>query len=359
MQYNEIGAEVSREIDDLLQQNKQKAEELENHKKEDATGVKGYALQELVNYFASSQVSASQWEILYLGSLGGSEPSTITDALCKGSAPFHLSVEENNEANWKLCHETLKEFPAAKRQKVEELKETITDEEKQLEALQRSIQKHKEELEELESSMRILPALEADCPAMSCLAKEISVVEEELLEAVLSCIEKDPYDFSAESDEKETRAFPPLSLVFNAVGLSSQTISCLSDLDGQEFLDSTPVTLCDDNLITDLIQRKEVAYLHHMLSFKQVPYSRHSCVVCDCNAQELQYLVQEHEKEDPVTSAILSNDSVSITGRQFLLLDRNDICKHFLKDISAKQYRDFKKQTQNYFWLIHKQSLMK
>merc|ERR1712000_520219 len=130
--------------------------------------------------------------------------------------------------------------------------------------------------------------------------------------------------FSAGREENETRSFPPLSLVFNAVGLSSQTIDCLSDLDGKKFLNSNSIALHDENLITDFIQRKEIAYLHHMLSLKQVPYSRHSCVVCDCeNAAELQYLVQEHEKEDPVTSAILTNDSVSVNGRHFLFLNRD------------------------------------
>ena len=340
--------------------NQQADQELGNPQ-EDSIGQRSYSLRELVKHFASSQVNPSQWEILYRGSLGGSESSAIKNGLCKGTIPFRLSVEENAEANWKLCHEILQEFPSVastKRQKLEELKATIVDEKKQLDAIQRNLQKHKGELEELEGSMRILPALEVDCPAMSCLAKEISVVENELSGAVLACIDKDPCAFSAESEENETRSFPPLSLVFNAVGLSSQTIACLSDLDGQEFLDSNPIALCDENLITDLTQRKEVAYLHHMLPLKQVPYSRHSCVVCDCEtAEELQYLVQEHEKEDPVTSSILTKDSVSINGQHFLFLNRDDISKHFLMDISAKQFRDFKKQTQNYFWLIHKQSL--
>jgi len=337
------------------------APELETRMGLDAIGVNVSPLGEVVRYFASSQVSAAQWEILYRVSQEGSKTGSIRNELCKGTIPFHLSDGDNKEANWNLCHDTLQEFPpvaTAKRQKLKKLKETIAQEEKKLQDLQRSLQKHKEDLEELQSSMKSFSTLEATCPAMSCAAKELSLVEKGLSKAVLACIDKDPCAFSEFAENEKCSSPPPLSLVFNAVGLSPQTIDCLSDLDGQEFLDSYPMTLCDDNLITDFTQRKAVIYLHHMLSFKQIPYSKHSCVVCDCkNAEELLFLIQEHEKEDPIISAILTNDSLSITGPQFLFINRSDLCKHFLKNVSPKQFRDFKKQTLNYFWHIHKQSL--
>eukprot|EP00012_Vannella_robusta_P005272 CAMPEP_0206190694 /NCGR_PEP_ID=MMETSP0166-20121206/4895_1 /ASSEMBLY_ACC=CAM_ASM_000260 /TAXON_ID=95228 /ORGANISM="Vannella robusta, Strain DIVA3 518/3/11/1/6" /LENGTH=376 /DNA_ID=CAMNT_0053606807 /DNA_START=145 /DNA_END=1275 /DNA_ORIENTATION=+ len=131
---------------------------------------------------------------------------------------------------------------------------------------------------------------------------------------------QNPDNFAA-GDGKDNAA---LSLVFNACGLSQDTISRLQHLDGNQFLQVNISQLCDQQDITQLEDSCYLNYLQELLALKQFPSIKHEeeCVVCCCKTPEdLIFLIEEHE-QDFDTKFLEENN---FNGKLFLGLSKAHI----------------------------------
>mmetsp|Transcript_103115 Transcript_103115/g.154558 ORF Transcript_103115/g.154558 Transcript_103115/m.154558 type:complete len:271 (+) Transcript_103115:1-813(+) len=126
-----------------------------------------------------------------------------------------------------------------------------------------------------------------------------------------------------------------LSLVFNGVGLSHESISKLCDIDGEDFMESSISSLCTRNEIP-FSEQLELNFIRSMLNINCVPNVHHEeeCAVCVCSTEGLRWLIEEHKKK--FDFALL--EKFQLNGKQFLGLTRDDFMNYFSQSkISTKE----------------------
>lgn len=147
----------------------------------------------------------------------------------------------------------------------------------------------------------------------------VQEVEYSLVCSVENQMEKNFEEFSALSDIHTEK--PKLSLVFNAVGLSSEFIKKNENLNGLEFFSSSYSPSYDFNLF----ERLDVIYLKHMQTKNLIPYSKHDCALCSCNTtQELLLLLKKRKLNAQETFLDFLNEQ-QINGPRILMLSPHDL----------------------------------
>jgi len=140
----------------------------------------------------------------------------------------------------------------------------------------------------------------------------------------------------------------PLSLVFNAIGLSEQSIKQLEYLDQFEFL-NTNIQMERKAREIPVGEQFELAYCQKLWNEQGVfPNKLHeeNCVVCaHCIPEDLCYLMQEHEK--PFDMDWIKRE---ITGRSWLV----GMPLSSIRDIFPNNNEI--KSTWLYFQKMHKQA---
>jgi len=143
----------------------------------------------------------------------------------------------------------------------------------------------------------------------------------------------------------------PLSLVFNAIGLSESTIKKLEYLSGYEFLNCSIQVECND-LDIQLREQFELEYCQKLWNMHGIfPGKAHEteCVVCaHSSPEDFCYLLEEHQK--PFDTDWIVREKIS--GRQFVGMTASYIRTLFPdnKDFSS---------TWMYFQKMHTRSISK
>jgi len=163
----------------------------------------------------------------------------------------------------------------------------------------------------LEIESKYWEKMSQSCEESTELAQNFQHAEEELSVAIEKEL-SNPEDLSSEH----------LSLVFNAVGLSS-FIKHAAGMDGEEFLDVHTDVSFDGITKNEYL---DILYCRHMLEIRKVPYKKHDnddCAVCCCSTPEaLVDLVVEHEEWGLDTDVVTKHE---LTGPRFLIMSTTDL----------------------------------
>jgi len=256
---------------------------------------------------------------------------------------------------WPAIAKSVNSVPSRVEQQEKEL-QLVEEEEanilKDLEALKAKLKKTQEKKKILQQ--KLAPWLQFRCDKYKTFKSVVSTrakVETELASSIDKHMENDSADSLSALDDT-TAESPKLTFVFNAVGLSENTIRKFSDIDGADFqsLDLTKKFLETKNIPFN--EGLELQYLKQMMENETLDYVKHEedCVVCSCDSENLTYLIEEHEKPFDL-AGIRTN---GITGRQFLYLRTQDCSEFFnTSDVAAKEMS----RTILYFKKIHKKAL--
>ena len=119
-------------------------------------------------------------------------------------------------------------------------------------------------------------------------------MEQALSSEVLQKLADNPEEFSSLST---TGGYTRLSLAFNAIGLSEETIHKLKDLDGLTFL-ATEEFL--DHQFKNIQERLDLQYFRKLIEerFFDIVDHKKKCVVCSCNTpNELIEFLQNYQMD--------------------------------------------------------------
>lgn len=133
-----------------------------------------------------------------------------------------------------------------------------------------------------------------------------------------------------------------LSLIFNAFGISSETIACLHDVDGEQLLNMDPFNLCKEHGVNNQEDGMDLCFLKMMLEENKLPSKAHrdQSLVCSCGTpNELKYLLQERNMNYDLLVNHKINGPRFISNTQLLQIldiqnERNDR-KNLLEAVNA------------------------
>ena len=141
-------------------------------------------------------------------------------------------------------------------------------------------------------------------------------------------------DLNEFSSLHENSKFPKLSLIFNAMGLSSDTIRILQDYTGAKFNDDDLNDSITYYGIHDFKEQKQLFYIRHMMQQKLISTDHaENCAVCICETPlDLKNLLLEREIYVPIDFSFI--DDFQLNGPRFLFINYSD-CKRFM--LNAEQ----------------------
>jgi len=172
---------------------------------------------------------------------------------------------------------------------------------------------------------------------VATFANNCAAVEEQLAAALDEQLAVDPSSFTA-----ELKGDTPLSLVFNAFGMSAATIKKLHHVDAKGFLDPGFLVACKE-LDLPPGDQYDLAFLHNVFLHENLNQLRHehmdNCPICSSDTSQLLcYLIEEHKESlgkataNPTVDITDLFDFVNrfnITGRKFLGASVSDLRNHF------------------------------
>jgi len=254
---------------------------------------------------------------------------------------------------WTEILEKMKKLPEEHKEKEKKI-EILTNEEQKIFTKLRQLEEEKEKLEELLKNTQhekkileneIQPWLqfkETHFQKASQFVATMAEKEKKLTKQMDACrLSDDEFTSHCNGDT-------PLSLVFNAIGLSEQSIKQLEYLDEFEFMNTTIQIYCKAHNIP-IGEQYELAYCQQLWRDQGVfPNKAHeeNCNVCGSSTPEdLCYLIVEHEK--PFDMDWIKREK--ITGRQLIGMQVSDIRHIFPNNNEIRS-------TWLYFQKIHKQS---
>jgi len=275
----------------------------------------------------------------------------IEENMKKGKIPIGFS----DFLLWHEIDEKMKKLPEEQREKEKKFEMLKKEEQKILEQLQQ-LEAEKVKLEEmLENTQREKKILENEIQPWlqfketrfqraSQFVQTIAEKEKKLAKQMDACrMSNDEFTSNCTGDA-------PLSLVFNAIGLSEQSIKQLEYLDEFEFLNTSIQIECKSHKIP-MGEQLELAYCQKLWNEQGVfPNQAHeeNCNVCGSSTPEdLCYLIAEHEK--PFDMDWIKREK--ITGRQLIGMQVSDIRHIFPNNNEIKS-------TWLYFQKIHKQTVL-
>merc|ERR1712063_111156 len=267
----------------------------------------------------------------------------------KGKIPIGFS----DSLVWTEILEKMKKLPEEHKEKEKKI-EILTKEEQKIFTKLRQLEEEKAKLEELLKNTQhekkileneIQPWLEfkeTHFQKASQFVQTIAEKEKKLTKQMDACrLSDDEFTSHCSGDT-------PLSLVFNAIGLSEQSIKQLEYLDEFEFLNTNIQIECKARKIP-IGEQFELAYCQQLWKEQGVfPNKLHeeNCIVCGhLTPEELCSLIAEHEK--PFDLDWIKREK--ITGRRLIGMQVSDI-----RDIFPN-FNEIR-PTWLYFQRIHKQA---
>jgi len=273
----------------------------------------------------------------------------IEDNMKKGKIPIGFS----DSLVWHEIAEKMKKLPEKQKEKEKQLATLKKEEQNILEKLQQ-LEEEKAKLDDvLKNTQHEKKILKNEIQSWlqfkkthfqqtSRFVQTIAEKEKKLAQQMDTCrLSEDEFTSHCTGDA-------PLSLVFNAIGLSEQSIKQLEYLDEFEFLNT--IIQMEDNACTIPIgEQFELAYCQKLWNEQGVfPSNDHkeNCIVCDHSVPEdLCHLIEEHEK--PFDMDWIKKEK--ITGRRLIGMPLSNIRNIFPNNKEIKS-------TWIYFQKIHKQA---
>jgi len=255
---------------------------------------------------------------------------------------------------WKEIADNIQKFPS-QFQEPEKRITQLTEEEMEISDELKKLEKQKNILEtKLQATRETKIALQNQCQPWEVFkekyeqvvnfANNCAAVEKQLATALDKQLDVDSSPFTA-----EMKGDKPLSLVFNAFGMSAATIQKLHFADGYEFLDPGFLTTCKD-LELPIGDQYDLTFLQQVLSngnFNRLKQEHiEECCVCNSDTSEqLCELLKEHKESlanataNPAIDLTDLLDYVkrfNITGRQFLGISVRDLRASFPRERFAE-----------------------
>ena len=151
-------------------------------------------------------------------------------------------------------------------------------------------------------------------------------------------------DYNQFSSLNEKSNFPKLSLIFNAMGLSSDTICILQDYTGAKFNDDDLNDSTTYYGINDIKEQKQLFYTRHMMQKKLISTDHvENCAVCSCETPlDLKNLLLEREINVPIDFSFI--DDFQLNGPRFLFINYSDCKRFMLNREQIEQLMELKEQ---------------
>jgi len=262
----------------------------------------------------------------------------------------NLPIGFSDNLLWKEIADNIQKLPSQFQEQEARITQ-LTEEEMEISNELRQLEEQKNILEtKLQATRATKIALQNQCQPWESFkekyhrvvtfANNCAAVEKKLATAIDNQLAADPAAFSA-----EMKGDKPLSLVFNAFGMSAATIKKLHFTDGYEFLDPGFLVTCKD-LELPIGDQYDLTFLQQVLSNENFNLLKQEhieeCCVCNSDtAERLCDLMQEHKESlakataNPVVDLTDLLDYVkrfNITGRQFLGISVRDLRASFPKE---------------------------
>jgi len=255
---------------------------------------------------------------------------------------------------WQEIVDNITKLPSQFREQEQRITQ-LSEEEMEISNMVKELKQQTKNLEtKLKATQATKIALQNQCQAwfafkgkygqVANFATNCAAVEKQLATAIDKQLTVDASAFTA-----EMKGDKPLSLVFNAFGMSSATIKKLHCVDGYEFLDHGFLITCNE-LGVPAGDQYDLAFLQHVLSFQNLHQLKqehiYDCPVCSADTfQQFGYLIEEHKESLAKATANPHVDltdffyfvkQFKITGRQFLGVSVRDLRTSFLKERFAE-----------------------
>ena len=245
---------------------------------------------------------------------------------------LRIGISQNN-LYWNECAKIFSETKntiETIKQQVEELEIAIGKKTDAIEALKNKKKQLTTQLKELKTQMNqnleklsyleIIDSLQEQC-------NMVANIEKNLVAEMEAQLVKDINKFSALT---EVSKYPKLSLIFNAMGLSKDTINSLRDFSGVRFNNEDLNDWFKFYGINDFVEQKELFYIRHMMQYKLITTDHvENCVVCLCTTPlELKNLLIERDCH--LSFDLSPIEKYDINGPRFLFINYSD-CKNLLK----------------------------
>merc|ERR1712137_1371705 len=283
----------------------------------------------------------------------------IAEQFKRGNFPMGFS----DNLLWQEIADNIKKLPTQFQEQEERITQ-ITEEEAEISNTLKQLEEQKKNLEAklkttratkiaLQDQTRPWLKFKEKYEQVANFADNCAAVEKQLASALDKQLAVDPSAFTA-----EMKGDTPLSLVFNAFGMSASTIQKLHCSDGYEFLDHGFNLTCK-NLDLPLSDQYDLTFLQQTLSNENFELLKQEhmekCAVCDSNTPELLcYLIVEHKESLAKATANPNIDltdvldyvkRLNLTGRQFLGVSVSELRSSFPSERFAvinKIHRYFK-----------------
>ena len=159
---------------------------------------------------------------------------------------------------------------------------------------------------QLNSTMKSLNGLELVTDSLQEKAKKVANIERNLVNDMQVQLVKDFKKFSSLREESK---FPKLSLIFNAMGISPETIHALQNFTGVRFNYEDLNDCINHYGIINFEEQKDLCYIRHMMQEKLLSTNHvENCLVCACkNPLEFKNLLKEREITLSMASIFLKN----------------------------------------------------
>ena len=252
-----------------------------------------------------------------------------------------------NNLYWEECSKIFSETKIVNIQKeIKEYKLTIEAKRKEINNLENQKRKLNTELNHLTNQLNnyieSLEGLEMVTDSLQEITTKVSNIEKTLVKDMQTQLEIDTNQFSSLNEKSK---FPKLSLIFNAMGLSSETICILQDYTGVKFNDDDLNDSTKYYGIHDFKEQKELFYIRHMMQKKLISTDHvENCAVCICKTPlDLKNLLLEREIDVPIDFSFV--DDFQLNGPRFLFINYSDCTKRFVLDVEeAEQLMELKEQ---------------
>ena len=253
-----------------------------------------------------------------------------------------------NNLYWEECSKIFSETPKKIeniQKQIKEFKLTIEAKRKEINNLENQKRKLNAEVNnltnQLNKNIESLKGLEMVTDSLQETTTKVSNIEKMLVKDMQTQLEIDENQFSSLNEKSK---FPKLSLIFNAMGLSSETICILQDYTGAKFNDDDLNDSTKYYGIHDFKEQKELFYIRHMMQKKLISTDHvENCAVCICKTPlDLKNLLLEREIDVPIDFSFV--DDFQLNGPRFLFINYSD-CKRFrLNGEQIEQLMELKEQ---------------
>ena len=254
-----------------------------------------------------------------------------------------------NNLYWEECSKIFSETPKKIeniQKQIKEFKLTIEAKRKEINNLENQKRKLNTEVNnltnQLNKNIESLKGLEMVTDSLQEITLKASNIEKTLVKDMQTQLEIDTNQFSSLNEKSK---FPKLSLIFNAMGLSSETICILQNYTGVKFNDDDLNDSIDYYGIHDFKEQKELFYIRHMMQKKLISTDHvENCAVCICKTPlDLKNLLLEREIDVPIDFSFV--DDFQLNGPRFLFINYSDCTKRFrLNAEQIEQLMELKEQ---------------